>query len=258
MQPTTNHQPPTTPPPNLLAPVSLHGEYPDAVGHSLAILSTIYHYNHWIFSAVRDHLGDRVLEVGAGIGNITRFLLDTRELTCIEPDPAYREYLARRFEKHLNVRVLPYSVEQCPNADVAAGSLDAVVCLNVLEHIPDDAAVLRRFHELLVPGGRAVVLVPAMPWAYGVVDKAMGHVRRYTRRSLTRLFVEAGFTVTHQTYMNLAGLFGWWWHGRVRGIEKIPEAGTRMFDRYVPVISAVERLLPPPIGQSLVVVGRKG
>ena len=243
------------PDPEWLAPVELEKADADAVSHSLAVLSQIYHYNHWIFSNVRDFVGPSVLEVGAGIGNITQFLLNCDELTCLEPYAPYREYLATRFARHLNVRVLPQRIEECPNEAVPGKAFDTVVCLNVLEHIEKDEDALRRFKELLKEGGRAVVLVPAMPAVYGEMDRAMGHYRRYSRRMLHRAFAAAALRPIHSRYMNVLGAAGWLWRGRIQKRKTIPESQTRMFDRMVPLLSAVEAIAPPPFGQSLVMVG---
>ena len=238
------------------APVSVEGDAGDAVTHSLRVLATVYHYNHWIFSLIRDDLGPAVLEVGAGTGNITQFLLNADRLVCLEPCAPYREYLARRFASHLNVAFAARRIEECPAPDAPESSFDSVVCLNVLEHIDDDAGVLARFRRLVRPGGRVIVLVPGSPFLYGAMDRAMGHRRRYTLRGLRRAFVAAGLRPVTSRHVNLLGALGWGWRGRVRRKETIPEAQTRLFDRMVPVLSALERIIPPPFGQSVLVVGQ--
>jgi SAM-dependent methyltransferase len=239
----------------LVAPVELRTLPVDAVSHSLAVLSTVYNYNHWIFASVRDYLGPRVVEVGSGVGNITQFLLNADEVVCLEPFEPYRQFLTRRFEKHLNVSVHPNLIEECPNSQVPSGHFDSVLCLNVLEHIREDVKALKAMKELVRPGGQVVVLVPALPCLYGAMDRAMGHVRRYTLRSLRAAFAEAGLKPQVGHYMNMVGVFGWWWHGRVRRKATIPESATMTFDRLVPFLSAVERLLPVLFGQSVLVVG---
>jgi len=228
----------------------------DTVSASLAILSKLYHYNLWIFDMVRDHLGPTVVEVGAGVGNITQFLLNAERVVCLEPFEPYREYLAERFAKHLNVEISPSRIEKCPNADVGQGEFDSVLCLNVLEHIDDDVEALRRMKQLLRPGGRVIVLVPALGVLFGPMDRAMGHHRRYTMGSLKRAFHDAGLKPAWGRYMNLAGVLGWWWQGKVLKKSQISESKAEMFNRIVPILSAFERLIPIPIGQSVVVVGR--
>lgn len=240
-----------------LAPVQTAELHGDAISHSLAVLSTVYHYNHWIFDSIRDHLGEHIVEVGSGVGNISQFLLNAEQLVCLEPYRPYREYLAKRFSRHQNVSVVEAPIEGCPRREIPAGAFDSVVCLNVLEHIADDVAALKIMGDLLVPGGRVVILVPAMPWAFGAMDAAMGHLRRHTMHSLTARFRRAGLAVETAKYLNFPGLFGWWWQGRILGREKLSQAATRAFDRVVPYVSAIERLIPVPVGQSLLAVGRR-
>lgn len=239
---------------NALAPVSLESSG-DSVSHSLAILSTVYHYNHWIFDAVREYLGPSVAEVGAGVGNITQFMLNADRLACLEPYEPYRRYLSARFASHQNVSVWPHAIEDVPDEAVPAGSFDSVVCLNVLEHIQDDVAALRHMKQLLRPGGRVIVFVPAMPALFGAMDEAMGHVRRYTLSSLRRAFRRAEITPVHGRYFNMLGMAGWWWNGIVRKKATIPVSATLKFDRLVPILSAVERIIPVLMGQSVLVVG---
>ncbi len=240
-----------------VAPVWLPEVHHDAITHSLAILSTVYQYNHWIFDTIRDFLGSRVLEVGSGTGNISQFLLNAEKLVCLEPFAPYHVYLTQRFSQHRNVSVLGIPLEECPKGDAAAGAFDSVVCLNVLEHLEDDAGALAKMRSLLAVGGRVVILVPAAPWAFGSMDAAMGHHRRYSRKNLVSLFRRSGLRVEKAAYMNMPGLLGWWWHGRLLKRSKLSHVSARVFDRVVPFISALERLFPVPAGQSLVVVGRR-
>lgn len=241
----------------IVAPVTLDRrvEEDDAVSHSLAVLATVYHYNHWIFASVRNHLRATVVEVGAGLGNITQFLLNRQRVVCLEPFEPYRRHLRKLFEKHLNVEIYPHAIEECPNANVPAGEFLSVVCLNVIEHIRDDVDAIARMRRLLRPGGRVILLAPAMPCLYGELDRAMGHVRRYTLGSLRRACVRAGLRPTHGRYMNAVGALGWWWRGCIQRKSRIPASATRLFDRLVPFVSAAERLLPVLFGQSVLVVG---
>lgn len=240
----------------ILAPVDIAADG-DAVSHSLAVLSEVYHYNHWVFDSIRDYLRGSVVEVGAGIGNITQFLLNLERVVCLEPFEPYRRYLSQRLEPHRNVAVLGSAIQDCPGPEVPAAAFDSVICLNVLEHIADDLDALRRMAGLARPGGRVVVFVPALPVLYGEMDRAMGHVRRYTLRGLRRLFRDAGLRPIRGRYMNLIGAAAWFWRGRVRRKSTVPESATKLFDRMVPFISAAERLLPILFGQSVLVVGEK-
>jgi SAM-dependent methyltransferase len=134
--------------------------------------------------------------------------------------------------------------------------LDTVICLNVLEHVRDDMLSLASVHRLLQPGGRLVLLVPAMPSLYGTLDRALGHFRRYTAAELRHVFAAAGFRLRHLEYFNLAGVPGWWLTGRVLKRTLIPTGSLRLYDALVPLFR-LERFLPWRLGQSLIAIGER-
>lgn len=223
------------------------------LSQSLDLLHDTYNYNHWIYSLLRPYLGEHVLEVGSGIGNMTQFLLGCEEVVCLEPEEAYAHRLTRLADIHRNVRVVRACVASIPSIDVPEGNFDTVVCVNVLEHIQDDANAVDRMRIVTRKGGGILFYVPACPWAYGAMDKSMGHRRRYSARSLWSLLSNAGLRVVHSRFVNFVGLWGWWWVGRIRKETWIDPRKARMVDHIVPYLSAIERLVRPPVGQSLFV-----
>lgn len=230
---------------------------PVPISHSLDLLHDTYNYNHWIYALLRPYVGDSVLEIGSGVGNITQFLLRCEEVVAVEPEAEYAARLADMAAVHLNVRVVQASVESLPSASVPADHFDTVLCINVLEHIQDDGAAIRRMSQAARPGGRVLIYVPACARAYGAMDEALGHRRRYTRRALHTLLSQAGLRPVFSRYVNFIGLWGWWWAGRVRHESLIDPRKARLVDRLVPFLSAAERLCPPPVGQSLVMVAER-
>jgi SAM-dependent methyltransferase len=229
----------------------------DSVAHSLAILSQVYHYNHWIYNCVRPFLWGAILEVGAGVGNITQFLLNHPRIACLEPSKPYVEYLKNRFADHANVSIHQAMIEALPNKVLAANSFNSIVCANVLEHIKEDQSALSIMAQMVDEGGVVAIVVPAVSWIYGRLDERMGHYRRYNRGQLKRMMIRAGLKVVRSRYFNGVGVLGWWIQGKILRHERIPERQTRLFDKLVPILSAFERLLPLPLGQSLVVIGKK-
>jgi SAM-dependent methyltransferase len=229
----------------------------DSVTHSLAVLSRVYHYNHWIYNTVRPFLKGAILEVGAGVGNITQFLLNHPRIACLEPSEPYVEYLRNRFADHRNLSVHQAKIEELPNSELAAGSYNSVVCANVLEHIEADQFALNIMAQMVTADGVVALVVPAVSSIYGRLDKRMGHYRRYNRGQLKGMLDRAGLRVVRARYFNGVGALGWWIQGQLLGHERIPERQTRIFDKLVPLLSALERILPPPLGQSLAVIGRK-
>jgi SAM-dependent methyltransferase len=130
--------------------------------------------------------------------------------------------------------------------------------MNVLEHIKDDEAAVRAFSRLLRPGGALVLLVPAAPWLYGEIDKRLGHYRRYSKPSARALMEKAGLRVVALRYFNFIGLWAWWWNARVTRQLTQSDLQICLFDNLiVPWQARLESILPPPLGQSLLVVARK-
>jgi SAM-dependent methyltransferase len=225
---------------------------------TLEILAEAPQYNRWQFDMVAPWLGRRILEVGAGIGNMSEQFLEGRPdlLVVTDTDAFYRARLAERFEGRREV-----VVEALSMPDLSAGPrfaeyrLDTVIATNVVEHIEDDLGTVRTMRSLLVSGGRAVILVPALQSIYGTMDRELGHFRRYGPSRLRLLLERAGLQVEQVRWFNRVGVFGWWFNGRVRGVSRIPLNQLRTFDRLVPLLR-LERFLPLPFGQSLIAVGR--
>jgi SAM-dependent methyltransferase len=210
-------------------------------------------YNTWLFERSRPYLGRSVLDIGAGVGTFTALAVPGRDrVLAAEPDPEFAQLLQQRFSAVPNVEVLAAEA-----ADVTlAEPVDSIICFNVLEHIPDDQGALRRFGELLTPGGRLLLLVPAHPLLFGATDRAVGHERRYRRRPLAALLAGAGFEIEDIRYVNPVGALGWLVSSRLLRSDDVPTGPLRLYDRLVPLLRTLDRL-HPPFGLSLWAVARK-
>ncbi len=230
----------------------------DFVAADLKQMEVATNYNQWLFALVQPHLGRRIFEVGSGIGNVTRRLVESAEFVFgIEPNLACVEQLERALGAHPRFGYRPWSIEECDPSFLARYRLDTILCTNVLEHIEDDTMTLRFFASMLQPGARLVLLLPGVSWAYGTIDTAVGHFRRYTKKSISVALNDLGLEVEFLRYSNFIGLIGWCYNGRIKHIVKQSDAQIRLFDRIVPWYSRLEEIVPPPIGMSLLVVGRK-
>lgn len=226
----------------------------DPVGAAtLELLADAPNYNRWMFDRLRPWVGQRVLEIGSGIGNLSAFLLDRERLVLTDTALDYLDRLRERFAGHANVGVTHLYLPD-DHAGLAEERFDTIICLNVLEHVEDDHRSLVVMRRLLAPGGRLVLLVPALSALYGTLDVALGHHRRYGRRDLTDKFIAAGLAVRHLEYFNLAGIPGWWLTGRVLRRRLIPSGSLKLYDALVPLFR-LERFLPWRVGQSLIAIG---
>jgi SAM-dependent methyltransferase len=212
-------------------------------------------YFAWQARLVRREIGQRVLEVGCGIGNFTGLLLDREAVVALDAEPACIERIKARYP---NLIAFVCDVEQTPLPSLEQFALDSCVCLNVLEHIENDAAALRSMAGALTPRGVIVLIVPAFPSLYGPIDRNLGHHRRYSPSSLQNLAAHCGLRVRKLHYMNSIGFFGWWVNARIFHREAQSEAQIQIFDRWiVPSLSQVEGWIRPPFGQSLFAVLEK-
>src|SRR6266436_3345901 len=133
-------------------------------------------YLSWLARQLRPHVGDEVLEVGAGIGNISGRLMSRRVLyVAAEKDPLHLHALRNRFLRTPNVTVRQIDPEDASDFDGREGSFDTVLCLNLLEYVADPGAMLANLRQTLKSGGRLIVLVPQGPGLYGTLDRTMGH-----------------------------------------------------------------------------------
>ncbi|HEY8599491.1 MAG TPA: class I SAM-dependent methyltransferase [Thermomicrobiales bacterium] len=225
----------------------------------LEAMALAVNYHRWTANVALPFLGQRVLEVGGGLGSFTQLLAGREHVVTIDNDPACTGVLRRRFQTNERIAVRDADIlDDALPRSLQADRLDSAVCINVLEHIEDDRAALRNIYRALQPGGRFFLLVPAHPRLYGTLDEVVGHYRRYTRTEGIEKLCGAGFTVLRSRYFNSVGAVGRYVIGKVRRQQETGHGQVRFYDqRVVPVLSRMERLVAPPFGQSLVVVGRK-
>jgi SAM-dependent methyltransferase len=214
-------------------------------------------YLSWLARTVRPYLGDAVLEVNAGIGNLSGRLMARRILyVAAEKDPLHLHALRNRFLRTPNVVVRRIDPEVPEDLAAMDSCFDTVLCLNVLEYLDDPAAVLRSLSATLKPGGRVVALMPHSPALFGSLDRSMGHKRRYSAAAARQLLEGEGFTVERVADFNKAGAPPWWIYSRVAGKRRINKLVLKIFDKTVWIWRRLDRLMPWP-GLSLLVAARK-
>jgi SAM-dependent methyltransferase len=217
----------------------------------LELLRRAIRYQRWTVAQFGPRLRGELLEVGAGIGNFTRWLAPlASRVVALEPDQAMCEEL--RALGLPNVEVVPQPVEALRGGE----RFDSVVMFNVLEHIRDEPGVLRVLLEQLRPGGSVNLLVPAHARLFGTLDRRYGHFRRYTKDGVRRLLRAAGFDQVRASYFNPVGAVGWFVAGRILRMRRLSPSAVRLSDAVaVPVGRLLERLGRAPFGQSVVATG---
>ena len=215
---------------------------------TLRLLEDARNYNDWQLDRARPYLRGRVVDYGGGIGTFSvRIAPLADELLVVEPDPSFAGVLRERLGE--DARVLARD-------ELEPGCADAIVCFNVLEHIPDHEAAMRRFHELLKPGGHLLLLVPGHRSLYGTIDRSVGHARRYGKDDVRLLFEKTGLVPVEVRRVNPVGALGWLLWSRLLRSETLPERSTRLYDRLVPLFRLLDRV-ELPVGLSVWAVARR-
>jgi SAM-dependent methyltransferase len=220
-----------------------------------AALSEAENYRHALLRAFAVYLRGSTLEVGAGIGQVTSLLAQSPAITrlvSLEPDPRFCSRFRASFP---DLRLVQGTIDDLPGGE----AWDAILSINVLEHIEEDERELAAYRKKLArEKGALCLFVPARPEIYAPIDRDFGHFRRYTRPELRQKLERAGFEIRQLHYYNLAGYFAWWLSFCVLKKRGFNVRTVRWFDRIVfPLTNGLElKICPPPIGQSLLAIAR--
>jgi glycosyltransferase involved in cell wall biosynthesis/phospholipid N-methyltransferase len=224
--------------------------------HILHSLEKAQNFNRWMAEAIAPHVGARVLEIGAGIGNITTWLLPRDFYLASDINPHYIDYLRNLAlgKPYLEVDRIDLQDPKCFEPWV--GRFDTVVCLNVLEHVPDPLLALRNMHDALQPGGRLVLYVPQGQKLYSSLDEVLGHRVRYDRKSLAEEFRATGFELENMRDFNHFGVPGWFLNGKILKRRHFSRSQLKIFNMLVPVIRRIDPAVPGQ-GLGIIAIARK-
>lgn len=217
-------------------------------------LKEALNYRKALIKEFSSELRGRVIEIGSGVGQMTELLkkLSNIEfLQCVESDPD----IVNVFKRNFPIQPLINGTIQ----DIKIDDWDAVISVNVLEHIFDDKAELKIYYQKLKKkNGTVSLFVPARPEIYSTIDKNFGHYRRYTKKEIIKKLTDAGFKIEKIRYFNIIGYFAWWFNFRVMKKKSFDTKHVCIFDKlfFPPIYFLESRIWAPPIGQSLLVIAR--
>jgi glycosyltransferase involved in cell wall biosynthesis len=224
-------------------------------GEILLRMNRAPRYIRWMADVIRPYVGNRVLEIGAGIGNLTLHLVPRAIYCATDVNPQYLKSLQRLRANRPYLRITHLDATHADSFP-ANQSFDTVIFLNVLEHIADDCGAMRNIFNVLQNGGAAIVLVPNGPKLFGSLDEVLGHCRRYTEKQLTEAGEIAGFKLERLLRFNRTGVIAWWLNGRVLRRTTFGLAQIRLLNLLTPVFRVMDPWLPlPPL--SLIAIFRK-
>jgi SAM-dependent methyltransferase len=225
---------------------SLSGDlYKDPGAKTLHALSAAPKFNRWMADTIRPHVGQSVLEIGSGIGNLTRALVrGRRRYAATDINPEHLTRLMSRFPHRPNLEIHSCDLTSSPDFGPFANAMDTVICLNVLEHVEDDATGLANIFSALESGGRAIVLVPEGQSVFGTIDTALGHFRRYSEQELRGKMTAAGFEVEQIIRFNRVSRPAWFVSGRILKRTSLDWNQMKLYDRMVWLWRRIDNFLP--------------
>jgi SAM-dependent methyltransferase len=214
-------------------------------------------YIRWQFEQFRPYIGRRVADVGCGPGNFTKLLADRDFYLGIDLDDELLRELANVHSRP-NIQTAKLDITK-PELEqtLRANEVDTILCVNVIEHVLEDGLAVRNMVSALPNGGHLCLLAPALPFLFGSLDELDGHHRRYTKRTFGKLFDGLPGSVSRLYYFNLIGVPGWFVKGRVLKQKRHTNDNYAIMNSLLPVVRPLEKILPPPMGMSVIVIFRK-
>lgn len=220
---------------------------------TLESMSQAGFYNKWTLDKFKENLKGDILEVGCGIGNFTETLSKYGKVTAIDIDQNQIEEFKKNDSSNITVGF----------GDIEKGkyffskkTFDAIVCINVLEHIKNDKKALENIFRLLNKDGTLILLVPIFNFLYGEIDKSIGHFRRYEPKNLTKEMQNLKYQIISSKKLNLLGAIGWFISGKILKNNQITENKIRLFNFISPILY-LEDLIEPPLGTSVLIIAKK-
>ena len=224
---------------------------------TLEIISKADRFNWWMYETIRPYCYGNILEIGSGIGNISKFFVKERcPVTLSDTDAFYFNYLKEKFYE-INILSIDLVHENFTEEyKEYLEAFDTIVFLNVLEHIDNDELAIENCRFFLKTGGVLIILVPAYSFLFSKMDKELEHYRRYTAKGLKNLISKKKFTVQKAFYFNVLGIIAWM-YGKIFKLHFIPRKNMKTFDRLVPLAKLGDKIFFKKAGLSVIVVAKK-
>lgn len=227
-------------------------------GKELELFEKAVNWKKYFSSIIKPYVKTEVAEVGAGLGANTLLLYNNNvsKWTLFEPDIS----MVTLLQKKLAAGELPGTCTvingPLPSA-VVSPQYDTIIYIDVLEHIEEDKKEVDTATRLLKPGGHLIILSPAFPFLYSPFDKAIGHYRRYTKKTLQQL-IPSALSRVKLKYLDSTG-FLLSMMNRLFLKQKYPtQRQVDFWDQFaVPVSGITDRIVIYSFGKSILGIWKK-
>lgn len=229
------------------------------IGDELELFSTAVNWKSYWGNQVRPFLGKNVLEVGSGLGGTTKYLIDTpgvENWVCLEPDARLTAQAKLTLKNDYSGRTPEFKTGYLSSIRPDR-KFSSMIYADVIEHIENDGAELQLASSYLEPGGHLIIVVPAHQFLFSEFDRSIGHFRRYSRKSLTKV-LPASIQPVFCRYLDAAGMLASL-SNKMLLRQNYPTAGQVKFwdTAIVPVSTFLDKLVSYNLGKSVLFVGKK-
>jgi ubiquinone/menaquinone biosynthesis C-methylase UbiE len=227
-------------------------------GEELDVFGKALNWKSYWVEKIRPHIGNNVLEVGAGIGATTIALkhVSFDSWLCIEPDSLLCEKIRERKNNgEIDCKVV---ILNCIASELPVNNkFDTILYIDVLEHIKNDREELDTAYKLLNKNGKIIILSPAHNYLYSQFDSKIGHFRRYNKRQLCDI-VPIGMAIKQIDYMDSIGFFASLANKLILKQSDPTAAQIALWDRFmIPISRIIDPILFYMAGKSIIVVLQK-
>lgn len=223
---------------------------------NLNFMTSIDKYNEYVYENISRFLGENILDVGCGVGNITKYFTQKKQVIGIDKTPGYLRVFKERL-KTAHAVLLDVADENL-ESQLKGFHIDTVVATNILEHIKEDRRALANLHSILAPRGKIVIIVPCYKWLYGTLDEYDLHYRRYSLKEISILLGSSGFRMLECFHFNAMGILLWLIDGKILKFRTHKRIEGKFINKIIPFVKFIDKLTFNKVGISLVVIAEKG
>jgi len=212
----------------------------------LARLRRANRFNAWMADMIRPYIGQNVLEIGSGVGNLTDKLIPRKTYYATDINPLYLHTINNLKEDKPYLSAAYLDLNDIADFRDQNKYFDTVICLNVIEHLDDDFQAMKNISGLIEKDGKAIVLVPRGQWLYGTLDEVLGHKRRYSVDVLKKLADEADLRVHKIVSFNRISSIPWFVNGKILKRRAFGYFQILVLNLLTPIFKRIDKYLPVP------------
>lgn len=217
-------------------------------------------FTRWVFEEMSQSLKGNILEIGSGLGTYSTLIVNNFPNSLITLSDISSSYIANLEQQFTKKNILVAKLDLNNKNDfekIGYNKFDSIMAINILEHVKNDEFALQELYKMLKKNGTLVILVPSHKLLYNIIDESIGHWRRYSKKELEKKIKKNNFKIEKLYFFNILGIIGWFLNGSVLKKKEINRDASTMFDKFVPGLKIIEKILGKKFGLSIICYCKK-